>query len=261
MWLRLIFEYLARALPVAVPLLLPKHYPPVSWASNLLVYLGFQKPPDDQLGAAVALFGLILVFIFDFFNLYLPMQKTRQFGDAFFERIVQDFEQNNAPRFGTDLRLNVMFLRKPRLLGRFHPFPLRWVANRGFNPAFGAARDLHIPLWGFQGVCGRTLRKRLPQFADFRMHQLDDSCSSAFFPLRANYRLFRWQIRRTEHVKAILAVPICLPDGGPPNPRLKIIGVMNLDAISDAGAEWIVRTREQSVKYLTDNGQFLTLLA
>jgi hypothetical protein len=227
----------------------------------LLVFLGVPKPPDDQLAAIVALFGLVLVFGFDVYNLYLPKQNTRRFGQAFFDRVVEDFKRNNAPAFGTDLRLNAMFLRKPRWLGRFNPLPLRWIANAGFDPAFGAARDGHIWIWGFQGVCGRTLRKRLPQFSDFRTVRPSDSWTSLFIPWRDNYRLFRWQIRRTDHVKAILSVPISVPDDNGSNPKIRIIGVFNLDAVSDQGANWIANTQQQTTKYLSDNGQFLALLA
>jgi hypothetical protein len=261
MWLRLILEYIARALPVAAPLLIPKDYPPVSWVIKALEHFKIPKPADSQLQAIVALCGLVLVFGFDVYNLYIPKQDSRRFGKAFFDRMVKDFTDQGAPKFGRDLRMNVLLLRWPKRLGRFNILPLRWVANVGFDPAFGVNADAHFWIWGFQGVCGRALRKGFPQFSDLRTEKPRDATWSLFFPSRENFRLFRWQIRRTGHLKAILSVPINRPDDSPTNPRLRIVGVVNLDAVSDDGADWLKKEREQTTKYLSDHGQFLTYLS
>src|SRR5580700_9800319 len=100
MWLRLILEYVARALPVALPLLIPKDYPPVSWVISGLAAAGVQKPADDQLKAVVALLGLLLVFVFDVYHLYIPRQDARRFGKSYFDRMVKDFGLKGAPQFG-----------------------------------------------------------------------------------------------------------------------------------------------------------------
>jgi hypothetical protein len=135
------------------------------------------------------------------------------------------------------------------------------VANAGFDPAFGANADAHFWIWGFQGVCGRALKKGYPQFSDLRGGSSPDPWWRTPFPSRRNFRLFRWQLQKTAHVKAILSVPISIPNDSSVNPKSHIVGIVNLDAVSEDGANWLKNELQQTTEYLCDHGQFLTYLS
>jgi len=259
-WLRLILEYVARMLPIALPLFLPTDYlPSHAHIRALFAAIGLSDPTDAQVRGVGAMVGLMLVFVFDFFNLYLPKEEARRFAKLFFDRLVYEFSDEDAPAFGSDLRMNVLFIRAPRWIGK-RILPLRWAANVGFAPAFGNNSDAHFWIWGFQGVCGRAIRKGFPQFSDLRGEIMYDRWSSMVIPWRVNFRFFRWQIRRTAHVKAVLSVPIHAQTAPSPNPKMRLLGVVNLDAVSDGGADWLVKTHKGTAEYLCDQVQFLAYL-
>jgi hypothetical protein len=108
--------------------------------------------------------------------------------------------------------------------------------------------DERLVLLSWQGVAGKALRGQ-PLHVSSR-------------PTRPTWRvwdalwLFPWQVRSTLRVKAILSVPMVHDAKG----RRRVMGVLNLDAISDAGAAYIQQNQTELVRTLAGFGKYLARL-
>ena len=60
----------------------------------------------------------------------------------------------------------------------------------------------------------------------------------------------------------MLSVPLVRRLGGSHNPRGKVVGVINLDAITEAGAAWLAdrQKRGELLQFLADHGGLLAFL-
>jgi hypothetical protein len=67
---------------------------------------------------------------------------------------------------------------------------------------------------------------------------------------------------RTTDVRVVLSIPLVRRLGGSHNPRGKVVGVMSLDAISEAGTAWLadLQKRGELLKFLADHGGLLAFL-
>ena len=257
MWLRLVIEYICRAAVVVAPLLVPKFM--VLGVARFLPFL--QGKPEQQiedtLRVAVSLLGLVGVFGFDIFNLYIPRQQARQFARDYFNRcIVEIRKRPDIPALGEHIRLNVLFAPRLRFVRCF-----KWTANVGFEPPVGYSRDGHLWLFTWQGICGRALKLRETQFVDLRTLPINRHYWLAHIcPMKENFRLFSRQLRKTRHVRAVLSVPIFEQRLPSPNPRFRAIGVFNIDAVTDEGSDWLSKDRKSLTVYFADQAQLFAYM-
>jgi hypothetical protein len=238
--LKLLLRYGAQALVVAAP-----------WLAG---HFGWGLSETDQ-KVLLSLVGLILVLAYDAWDLYVPRQQLRRFGKKYCEKLAEHFNGDGYPKLGEDLRLNIMYVRG------VWPFRwFRWLANFGFAPAGRSYKDSQLFLFTWQGVAGKAVAERAHYWADLRDSAALTTAERWLFKNR--FRLAFWQLSRTSHVLAILSVPLFREVGEKPNIRSKLVGVINLDAVSPTGAAWLSSedTRVQMVKFLADYGAFLAFL-
>lgn len=117
-----------------------------------------------------------------------------------------------------------------------------------------------MPLMIWQGLCGQAFLRGKSAFADLRDISQPNRPPSEVWPSGNDFYLFAWQLRRTSHIKAILSVPIFKQIEPPPNVRYRVVGVINLDAVSESGAAWLADDVKGTTKYLADYGTTLAYL-
>ena len=210
-----------------------------------LPVVGTKSQVELTLRASAIVFALLVSASIDVFSqvadVYIPRRRLQDFrGDYLNEK-----KKEWAELTGKDVRVCVMFARRP-----WHfPFTkkLYWSWNTGFDPP-DRHLDANIAFWQWQGVCGRTLARAKPQFADFR--KAPDRPQSRWL-WQNDFRLGPIQFVRTRDVKAILCVPLYAKVGrDTESPSWRAVGVISIDAMDDAAAELLATNRENLQKYL-----------
>lgn len=155
------------------------------------------------------------------------------------------------------LRLNVLYVR-----GFWFCSWFKWVANYGYTDSAAIAPDLHMLLASWQGVAGVAVASRKPQWATLWADKPPSFTFAQRWAFGNRFRLWGSQLDRTADVRAVLSIPLVRRLGGSHNPRGKVVGVMNLDAITEAGANWLAdpSKRDQLLKFLADHGGLLAFL-
>jgi hypothetical protein len=234
---RLVLAYMAKAAAIAAPVLAP-HFVSIPWIRG-----------DEKLtGVYLSLFLLAVIFLFDAFERGLPALDAAKFRDEYVERFVKKYFKLGKRH----LRFNVMVARRRWyflwLTGAFE-----WTASRGFDP--GVHHDAKMWLGTWQGVAGEALREEKTSFVDLRT-----TPEMARHPVRIwknPFGLTLRQLRKTRHVLAILSVPMVVKRGMGGNPSLTATGVINVDAVSAQGAEWLSRNWERLGRSLEEAGTLL----
>lgn len=223
----------------------------------LVAHGGFARFKQDDQKVVLSLIALFLIFCWDAVELYIPRQRLRQLGKEYADKLAKKFEDPRYPQLGTDLRLNVMYLRGLGPLAWF-----RWVANYGFVNRSHTYPDAHMLLMRWQGVAGRAVGAGAPIWVDLRGQGKARLTFSERYLFKSPFRLWHTQFAATEQVLAVLSVPLILEAGSRPNPRARIVGVINLDAVSERGAEWLSdpEVRSEMLRFLADHGSFLAFL-
>jgi hypothetical protein len=225
---------------VAGPLLLP-----------LFVTFGVKGVDEKVLGAALSLILLTIVLVVEVFDYAIPRLRSQKFRDEYLNQLVADRFKKSARH----LRFNVMMARRKwYVLWTFRHF--YWEASKGFDP--GQHLDVKVRFAEWQGVCGATLRSQKPQFVDFRHLPKTEP---HWLPWKNPYRLFRWQVERTRDVLAIGSVPLLVKRGTGTNPHYRVVGVLNVDAVSPEGAQWLAKNWDALKKPLLQAGTLLAVLS
>ena len=172
---------------------------------------------------------------FDVINLDQPLYRLRDFRKHYLESDIkprwEELDNNSG-----DVRLNIMPLKRVWwtlwLLKRFEmAYPL------GFNTP-QKHHDIALKLWWFQGLAGEAVRAGEP---------LQDKLLGGVSAVRPNrilfwknpYRLTAGQLKKTQHVKWVLSVPMFVfPEVGAAD-KARIVGVINVDYTGDALDDWL----------------------
>lgn len=257
--LKPLLEFVAKSAVFLAPLLAPR-------------VLGFRyvslfgAPPANPqqaeliVRAVIGIVALGLVFLIELFSFYKPREAVQKFGANYFRDIVMtgfkdELASSGAPvRVGSDIRVNVMFATRGLLLLR----RFRWFANDGFDPNTGGKHeDANMWLGAWQGVCGKALRDGKLLAVDLRKVPAPELWDGLGL---TGFRMFWWQTRRTAGVKAILSVPLFKEASPPPACRWVAVGIVNVDAVSEGGAEWLLENTDDVAQYFRAHGTVLALL-
>ena len=183
-----------------------------------------------------------------------PRVQAKQFSVCFVENMLDEFAESIKPfnvAVGQDLRVNITLSRRCFLF----PFLSRffWFANRGFG---GGHRDNGQWLFTFQGLCGRAFRHRQVLAVDLRKAE-----SESWWPSAGNFWLSCGQRKKTRHLKAIVSIPLFKEIRTDAMTHHKVVGVINVDAVSERGAEWLLTNRERLENFFGDRGTTLVWLS
>ncbi len=245
-------ETLLKSLALLGPLVVPRE-----WIDPLWILLG-QGTTDVAAAelharATCEMAAILTLAGADAVRLAGTHAEKKRFAREFIKRLEKEItDQPGMPDVGRDVRLNVMFL--PRRIPWLRR--MKWYANLGFATNAGPHGDAHLFLFSWQGLCGAAVRERRPLITDLRTQA--PSFSWKFW--NNPFRMFAWQLRRTGNVKVILSVPIYRQKGSEQNPSFQIVGVINFDAVSEAGADWIIANEPQMTAWLGGHGTILAAL-
>jgi hypothetical protein len=222
-------------------------------------HLGWAGLSDETRKGAFSLFGVLLLAVWDFVDFYIPREHLRRFGKDYCDKLAKTLRERPAPfpKMGEDLRLNVLYVRGFWLCSWF-----KWVANYGYTDSATIAPDLHLWMAKWQGVAGVAVASCKPQWATLWTDTPPSFGFAQRWAFRNKFKLWGPQLDRTVEVRAVLSVPLVRRLGGSHNPRGKVVGVMNLDAITEAGAAWLAdpQKRSELLKFLADHGGLLAFL-
>lgn len=235
--LELIVLYAGRLLVVASPFL-------AKWAPPRLSALLTPLPIENKEAVAS---GVLLVALF-----LVELRKeahARKGRAAILDDYLDSVLSNVEGHLSTNLRVNVMVAsRWPLVFVR----TFQWRASRGFAP--GAHRDARLWLTEYQGVAGLAFRAEAIQWYDLRTAP---QFTPSIWPWRNPFFLTRGQYQKTEVVKAVLSIPLVKRSGSSTNPVYERVGVLNVDAISDEGADWLAANQREVSEQLLGAGALM----
>ena len=248
--MKVVLKTLSGALAAAAPWIF-------AWAATKA---GAKGPPltEDQ-KVWTSLVAVLLVGVWDLVEFYLPREQLRRFGKEYCDKLAKTLRERPAPfpKLGTDIRLNVMYARGFWVFSWF-----KWVANYGYTDDASVASDQHMWMAKWQGIAGVACRSGKPQWATIWTEDPPILTFSERWMFQNEFRMWGFQLTRTANVRAVLSIPLVRKHGGSHNPRGKVVGVLNLDAVSTAGALWLAdpEKREELLKFLSDHGGMLAFL-
>ena len=152
-------------------------------------------------------------------------------------------------KVGAGIRINIMYAKRHWWLA-FMP-RLEWVWGHGYIRKGGQDPDHGLCFLWFQGVCGRAYCTR---------NSVAATALSVKQWYRPPFRLGPQQIKRTEHVRAVLSIPIMDASWGGGGKQLRCVGVINLDAKTDKAALRLVSREKEFIEYFGGHGRILASL-
>lgn len=206
---------------------------------------------EMQTRTAITLAGVFILVVGGFFDAYLPSRSLVAFRHDYLDSIVSE-QWRRANRVRSDLRVNIMYLKWRWWMPFGRSFKVVWKDR--FHPK---DRDGHLRFYTWQGVCGKAARSRDVLFVDFRAAPVPVDGFASKYLLRNTFHLWPWQLRRTRHIKAILSVPM-YDTRGPKGQEHKVcVGVINVDATTEADADYLAEKADHLGVFLTRHGQLI----
>jgi len=196
---------------------------------------------------------LVVLTAYEIFSRIIPQRDARQLGQLYIKAMLDAFEAEATTIglvLGEDIRINVMFAKRLPVLLFVRRFV--WYANRGFG---GGHRDNRLSLFTWQGLCGKAFRARSTLGVDLRRA----IAAKQWYPSAENFWLFPWQLRNTGHLRAIISIPIFWEIDKGQLKWHKTVGVINLDAISDAGADGLLSNKTRLDTFFKHYGKILAI--
>ena len=224
------------------------------WSGLLTKTMGWNEPADLVVRTLVAFAILSVSFVYDAADFAAPALRAHELGKKFVARI----EKGVSPKqvgvsLGADIRVDVLVLGSPLPL-----LPLRLVFKWFANPGFvGQHADNGMFLWRWQGLSGLARAERKSMFVDSA--GLTKITAAAGWRSKEGLYLTKRQCRTTAHLRAILSVPLLreVQRKGSLLKKWKAVGVINVDAVSENGATWLVANRSLLEAYLLEEGALL----
>lgn len=248
----IIFKYALKLIVVVAPLACVPYVAKHCHDSAVLAFILGPSPERSTIERFVAaIFASVSIMVMTVYESIMhlwPRTQVRNFAEAYVKNALDDFEEEIAEsglRMATDLRVNVLF-------ARWHRFV--WFANRGFT---GCHHDNNLWILRWFGLSGNALKEKNTIAVDLRGR----TPSGGRWPRRENLWLFSWQARKTRHLKAVVSIPIFKETKKGAMTHHKAVGVINVDAVSDAGAEWILSNGPALEAFFGDRGTALVWLS
>ena len=240
--------------PFLVVPLIATHCHDTSWIRELFGTGEDKAKVEKMVSASFSTFNLVCIAIYESYAHLWPRVQSKRFASSYVNNVIDAFAKSIEPhglRLGYDLRVNVLFAKRCwiLLLTRF-----AWFANRGF---LGGHHDDEMWMLTLQGLCGRAFRRKETLAVDLR----NVSPSTKWWPSAENLWLFRWQRKKTRHLKAILSIPLFRRTETEAMTHHKVVGVVNVDAVSDKGAEWLLKNAKTLEFFFGDKGTTLVWLS
>jgi hypothetical protein len=258
---RLLVKFLAQAAIVAWPLVLPVLLG-FSFVQSLPFRLVVDGKTELEPGVRIllSLLGLAAAFAYDTYEYYEPRRRAERFNKEYVETVVfeefrQSVEAGNV-ELGDDVRINALMARRPPTV---FPRYFSWLVWDGYSYSQGLHPDQGMWLLGRQGLSGQVLKRK--KILDIDLRSSPVPTFTERYLTGDRFRLRWWQLDQTKHLTYILSVPMLKTTSPKPKLREKVVGVFNIDAVSDEGATWIAQNREKLGKFLRRHGKVLAELA
>lgn len=264
----------------------------------LLPVTGPKQRVEMTLRVLASLAGLALLISYEFIDIVIPRRNLAEFRSVYLEQEKKEWRKE-PDGIIPSVRINIMHVRRPwytLFLGRFYwtwndgfDPPAQYDANvtlLAFQGVAGSAFKAKQP----QGVDLRELPPQNVRFQQLKMYLaaglagvvalailflvwqnrlpitfyvvgvLIIATVTAIGALRANeFRMWPWQMRRTKEVKYILSVPLFKASHGD-SKTWKVVGVINLDTITDEGAEFLKANEGRLATYFMEIGKVVACL-
>jgi len=202
----------------------------------------------------LAVLDLAVLAVYETWTHFLPQRQARRIADVYVEGLFKQLEgqlEAIGMKIGKDIRANIMFVRRSAFTLFFRKFV--WFANRGFE---GSHRDNKLGLFVGQGLCGQAFRKRQTLSVDLR-----SSPAPGWWPSAANFWLLPGQRKKTNHLTAILTIPIFAQYKDGLMTTHEAVGVINIDAVSTQGADGLLSNKIRLDEFFKESGTILALFA
>lgn len=198
--------------------------------------------------------ALFLVFTYEILDLYVPRRDLREFRNIFLKEKGKTWRKE----FLDDIRINVMFARRYWYFPFFRILDCIW--NDGYTPSPKlpkSSRGVNPWLTEWQGLSGLVLRTGEAKWVDFREKQPKTYRFYERWPPWNQFHLWPWQLNKMEHITAALTVPVVLQRS---QGVWKSVGVINLESMTDKGADNLLDNKDSLVEYFWRYGKILAPL-
>jgi hypothetical protein len=212
---------------------------------------GPKQTVELKLRLIVSTIALVGVFTAEIFDLYLPDRQRRQFRAEYFAEKQGEWQK----KLGQDVRINIMFAHRLWFFPFLRVFRWGWRSDN-YSPPEGHF-DANILLTEWQGVCGLAFRARDAKFIDFRNSPTPVLRWWQRWPPWNRFHLWPSQLRKTAKLRYVVSIPIMKEKA---NGSWTAVGVINLDSISDSGADVLDKNRNKLIEYFVKSGKILAFL-
>ncbi|HKO44093.1 MAG TPA: hypothetical protein VJU84_12525 [Pyrinomonadaceae bacterium] len=223
---------------------------PVSIDLFVIVLSGPKEVVELKIRVLLILVGCCLVLLLDVLDHYLPKRDFDSFRALYLDELKQEWREF----LGEEIRINVLHARRRWFFPLIRIF--YWTWNDGFAQTH---LDGNLFLTTWQGVAGETFRRRRPLLVDFRESKNQIlRFYERWLPFN-QFHLWPRQISKTKELCCILSIPMFI-SSQKLSPKWRPVGVINLDTLSDAGADFLVSNQEELSKYFMDYGKIIAYL-
>ena len=221
--------------------------------ANGTTRLGFIDGPKAEVELTVRLIatlaGIALMLLFGWRDAP-PARTLEKFRREYLNRTIKDWRRKT--RLHRDIRVNVMFA-KWTLSG----LVLRIVWKESFR---ASDKDSSIAFWWWQGACGKAYRKKDAVFVQLEPSDVAPVGWRARWGCGNRFKLTPFQLRKTKALKAVLCVPIIEKHGEDGVESYRCVGVINLDATTDAGTKYLEGHVQKLTTALAEHGTLIAKL-
>lgn len=220
---------------------------------RVLVFKGPKREVELTLRILITATALVGSLIFEAVDLYWPSRSLLRFRMHYLEEKRKEWRDKLSPA----VRINIMYARR-RWYFLWLVRTFEWTWNDGFDPPVGHV-DANMWICEFQGVCGKAFRTMKPQSVYFDANTPEAGGFREKWFFDNKFHLSHRQLRRTRHLRAVLSIPILEQSDGM-SPDYRSVGVINLDASSDAGMNELHKNERELAEYFTRLGKILAAL-
>jgi hypothetical protein len=214
---------------------------------SVLFFTGPKDRVELQLRVSISVIAFVLIVIQEIHSTY----NVRKFRDFYFKSQGQEWMKN----LGGGVRINVLFARRHL----YFPFCriFHWIWAEGYKPSLDEPSShlgIHLWLTEWQGVCGRALRGEATQVVDFHSSVSTPLTFTRKWLLANQFHFFPWQLSKIASVKVVLSIPMFWET----SPGVwQTVGVINLEGITDEGAERLRLNAKELAECFMDHGKIL----
>lgn len=214
---------------------------------------GAKEEVELKLRLGSAVIGFLIYAANEIHEQLVPKRDYREFRKLYLNYALKKWRKE----LKGDIRINVMHIYRPWYFLWLVPV-FRWTWNDGFVPP-QAHFDTKLFLTKWQGVCGSAVRKTDSELVDFRESAGAKLEWKDEWLLLNQFHLWRRQLKKTSNVKCVLSIPL-LKEAKGDSPKWKPAGVINLDTLTDEGAEFLKKNKNKLVNMFTDDGKIISHL-